>query len=254
MELKTKADRLKPSEPHPVLPEYYQDQAQRPAFIRGLFDRTARHYDRINRLLSLGSGGWYRRRALLQAGLRPGMRVLDVATGTGLLARQAVQVTGNPGAVIGLDVSTGMLAEARRTLPISLIQGAVEQLPLAAASIDFLTMGYALRHVADLNAAFQEFQRVLRAPGTLLILEISRPPAGLHRTLLSCYLGRVIPWLSRWTTGQQEAQTLMRYYWETIERCVPPETILQAIANAGFAEVSGHVEFGLLRVYIGRKV
>lgn len=60
-----------PLGPHPVLPDYYPDLAQRPAFVRGLFDRTARYYDHVNRLLSFGSGGWYRRRALLRAGLRP---------------------------------------------------------------------------------------------------------------------------------------------------------------------------------------
>ena len=81
-----------PLQPHPTLPDYYPDLAQRPAFVRGLFDRTARHYDYINRLLSFGSGGWYRRRALRRVGLRPGMTVLDVAIGTGLVARQALAI------------------------------------------------------------------------------------------------------------------------------------------------------------------
>ena len=106
----------KPLQPHPTLPDYYPDLVQRPAFVRLLFDRTAHYYDWVCQLLSFGSGNWYRRRALERAGLRPGMTVLDVATGTGLVARQAIAITGDPPAGIGLDVSMGMLAELKRLL------------------------------------------------------------------------------------------------------------------------------------------
>lgn len=243
----------KPLEPHPALPEYYPDLAQRPAFVRGLFDRTARYYDHVNRLLSLGSGSWYRRRALERVGLRPGMTVLDVAIGTGLVARQALAVTGDPQAVIGLDVSAGMLAEVRRLLGIPLVQGVMEQLPLADACCDLVSMGYALRHVTDLHATFQEFHRVLRPGGGLLILEIARPATPFKRAALKFYLGRLIPLLGRLTTGQRDLQTLMRYYWDTIEHCVPPETIIEAIRAAGFAEAGCRVEWDLFRAYYGCK-
>ncbi len=242
-----------PLEPHPALPDYYPDLAQRPAFVRGLFDRTAGYYDRVNHLFSFGSGSWYRRRALEQAGLRPGMTVLDVAIGTGLVARQALAITGDPQSVVGLDVSAGMLAEVGRLLKIPLLQGLMEQLPVADARFDFVSMGYALRHVADLNATFREFHRVLRPGGTLLILEIARPDQPFKRALLKFYMGRLIPLLSRLTTGNRDMQTLMRYYWDTIEHCVPPETILDAIRTAGFAEAGCNVELGLFRAYFGRK-
>jgi demethylmenaquinone methyltransferase/2-methoxy-6-polyprenyl-1,4-benzoquinol methylase len=243
----------RPLQPHPALPDYYPDLAQRPAFVRGLFDRTARYYDYINRLLSLGSGSWYRRRALLRVGLRPGMTVLDVATGTGLVARQALVITGDRYGVIGLDLSAGMLAEVRRLLGIPLMQGLMEQLPVADARFDLVSMGYALRHVADLNATFREFHRVLQPGGVLLILEITRPAHPLKRALLKLYLGRLVPLLGWLTTGQRDLQTLMRYYWDTIENCVPPETIIQAIRAAGFAEAGCDVEFDLFRAYFGRK-
>jgi demethylmenaquinone methyltransferase/2-methoxy-6-polyprenyl-1,4-benzoquinol methylase len=242
-----------PLKPHPILPDYYPDLAQRPAFVRGLFDRTAGYYDRVNRLFSFGSGSWYRRRALVQAGLRPGMTVLDVAVGTGLVARQALAITGDPQSVVGLDVSAGMLAEVGRLLKIRLIQGLMEQLPVTAAAFDFVSMGYALRHVADLNATFREFHRVLRPGGTLLILEIARPAQPFKRALLKFYMGGLIPLLSRLTTGNRDMQTLMRYYWDTIENCVPPETIIEAIRAAGFAEAGCNVELGLFRAYFGRK-
>ncbi|MDG4552325.1 MAG: class I SAM-dependent methyltransferase [Candidatus Contendobacter sp.] len=242
-----------PLQPHPTLPDYYSDLAQRPAFVRGLFDRTARYYDHVNRLLSLGSGNWYRRRALLRAGLRPGMTVLDVATGTGLVARQALAITGDPRAVIGLDISAGMLAEVRRLLGIPLMQSLMERLPVADACCDLVSMGYALRHVADLNVTFREFYRALRPGGVLLILEITRPAHPVKRALLKLYLGRLVPLLGWLTTGQRDLQTLMHYYWDTIENCVPPETILQAIRAAGFAEAGCDVEFDLFRAYFGRK-
>ena len=243
----------KPLEPHPVLPAYYPDLAQRPAFVRGLFDRTARYYDHINRLLSFGSGHWYRRRALLRAGLRPGMTVLDVAIGTGLVARQALAITGDRQGVIGLDLSAGMLAEVRRLLGIPLAQGLMEQLPFADACCDLVSMGYALRHVADLHSTFREFHRILRPGGGLLILEIARPATPFKRAVLKFYLGRLIPLLGWLTTGQRDMQTLMRYYWDTIDHCVPPETILQAIRDAGFDEADCNVELDLFRAYFGRK-
>ena len=242
-----------PLEPHPALKQYYADQAQRPAFVRALFDRTARYYDRINLLLSWGTGDWYRRYALQQAGLQPGMRVLDVATGTGLVARQAVALTKREDTVVGLDISDRMLAEARRTLQIHLIQGKAEQLPFADASFDFLSMGYALRHVTDLETTFHEFHRVLCPQGTLLLLEISRPSSELGYRLLNIYLGHLIPWLSRWISGNQETQTLMRYYWDTIEHCVPVATILQTLVRAGFVGTGCAVDLGICRAYGGRK-
>lgn len=243
----------RPLQPHPTLPDYYPDLAQRPAFVRGLFDRTARYYDHINRLLSFGSGGWYRRRALRRVGLRPGMTVLDVAIGTGLVARQALAITGDRQAVIGLDISAGMLAEVRRLLGIPLMRGLMEQLPVADACCDLVSMGYALRHVADLNVTFREFHRVLRPGGVLLILEIARPIHPVKRALLKFYLGRLVPLLGWLTTGQRDLQTLMYYYWDTIEHCIPPETILQAIRATGFAEAGCHVELDLFRAYFGRK-
>ena len=83
--------------PHPVLEEYYSTAADRQSFVGELFDGAARYYNRIGQMLDLGSGPWYRRQALRRAGLRPGMRLLDVATGTGLVARGAASIIGEPG-------------------------------------------------------------------------------------------------------------------------------------------------------------
>jgi demethylmenaquinone methyltransferase / 2-methoxy-6-polyprenyl-1,4-benzoquinol methylase len=239
--------------PHPVIAGFYEQSAHRLPFVRGLFNSTATHYDALNRWFSLGSGGWYRRRCLTRAGLRPGLTVIDVAVGTGLLAQEAVAITGERRRVIGVDLSERMLAIARGKLGIPLVQGAAEALPLADAGADFVTMGYALRHVGDLVTAFREFHRVLRGGGKLVLLELGRPSGTVSRAVASTYLGRVMPVLSRWTTGDAQAETLMRYYWQTIEQCVPPETILAAMADSGFQEVRCVTDLDLFRSYIGRK-
>ena len=246
-------DPLGPVEPHPAIAGYYVEPARRAEFVRELFNDTAADYDRINRLFSFGMGAQYRRRCLLEAGLRSGLRVIDVAVGTGLLAREAVAVTGDRREVIGVDPSEAMLAVARSRLGIPLVQGTAEALPLVAESADFVTLGYALRHVADLITAFREFHRVLRPGGTVLLLEIAKPGKQLNRLLASFYLGQVVPFLCRWTSGGARTRTLMQYHWETIEHCVPPPVILRALGDSGFRDLRCTVDFDLFRSYSARK-
>jgi demethylmenaquinone methyltransferase/2-methoxy-6-polyprenyl-1,4-benzoquinol methylase len=141
--------------PHGPLLDYYAAPQDRLRFVRELFDRTATSYDRINDGLALGSGAGTAAARWSQAGLRPGMRLLDVAVGTGAVAREARKITPD---VIGLDLSAGMLKVARANLPeLKLIQSEGEALPLGDASVDMVSMGYALRHVGDLGALFAEF-------------------------------------------------------------------------------------------------
>jgi demethylmenaquinone methyltransferase/2-methoxy-6-polyprenyl-1,4-benzoquinol methylase len=231
--------------PHGPLLGYYAAPPDRLRFVRDLFDRTAPSYDRINTWLAFGSGAWYRRRALRQAGLRPGMRLLDVAVGTGAVAREALGITPD---VIGLDLSAGMLAVARRNLPaLALLQAEGEALPLRDASVDFVSMGYALRHVADLGVLFAEFRRVLRPGGRVLLLEIARPEGRVAHGVARFWLGGVVPALSRLAGAQ--SRTLMRYYWDTIEACVPPAEILRQLERAGFAELRCDVQIGIMRAY-----
>jgi demethylmenaquinone methyltransferase / 2-methoxy-6-polyprenyl-1,4-benzoquinol methylase len=249
----THSDGERRLEPHPFLPGYYARENERSAFVRRLFDDTAPYYDRINQLFSFGAGARYRRQCLVAAGLRPGLRLVDVAVGTGLVAREAVAVLKRESDVIGIDLSYAMLAVARAQLSIPLIQGTAEQLPLAAETADFLTMGYALRHMSDLLGAFREFHRVLRPGGTLLLLEIAAPSRRLNRIALSWYLGRLVPRIGRWVTGQRMVETLVHYYWETIANCVPACAIIEAMRESGFAAIDCRTDFDLLRSYIGRK-
>lgn len=237
--------------PHAPLLGYYAEAQARAGFVRSLFDRTAPSYDRINAVLSFGSGGWYRRNALRRAGLRPGDRMLDVAVGTGLVAREGLALLGRPQNVIGLDLSLGMLLEARRALPVPLLQSRAEELPLADASVDFVSMGYALRHVTDLGVLFAEFRRVLRPGGRVLVMEIARPESRLGYALAKAYVGRVVPALSR-LLGR-DSRTLMRYYWDTIDACVPPAEILRQLDAAGLADVACETQLGTFRAYTARR-
>lgn len=226
---------------------------ERPAFVTRLFDGAAHDYDWICRVMSLGSGTAYRRRVLLRAGLAPGMTLLDVATGTGLVAEAALGILGRPDAVVGVDLSRGMLEQARARLPIRLVQGQAEALPFPGARFDLLSMGYALRHVADLGAAFSEWRRVLRPGGRVVVLEISRPRSRPAGGLLRLYLAHAVPWLARLRTRHPAAAAaLMRYYWDTIAGCVPPETILEAMRRSGFADVRRELTGGMLSEYLGR--
>jgi demethylmenaquinone methyltransferase/2-methoxy-6-polyprenyl-1,4-benzoquinol methylase len=216
-----------------------------------MFDKTAHHYDWINSVMSFGSGVWYRREALKRTGVKTGATVLDVCTGTGLVARPAVELVGREGTVLGFDASLGMLVAARRSLEIPLLQGYVEKLPFSSCSVDFVTMGYALRHVADLNTPFNEFFRVLRPGGRLLILEATRPTSTWRYWMVRIYLRRVVPLIAK--LGGRDASTIMRYFWDTIDNCVPPATILDSLKGVGFTNAERREIFGLFSEYDAEK-
>lgn len=234
--------------PHAPLPAYYADEAEHGRYLRRIFDDTAPDYDRIERVLALGSGAWYRRAALRRAGLGAGARVVDVGIGTGLVAREALALVGPRGRLVGVDPSPGMLREV--ALPrADLLAGRAEALPLPDGSGDFLSMGYALRHIADVSAAFAEFFRVLRPGGRLLVLEISKPEGRVGTAVLKGYMRTVVPVIARLVARQRATPELWRFYWDTIEACIPPATVIEALRAAGFERVERHVELGVFSEY-----
>ena len=237
--------------PHPILPAYYTTPEGRRGFIARAFDAAARDYNRVDRVLALGSGAWYRRQALARAGLAPGMRVLDVAFGTGLVAREAARILGDARSVVGIDPSAGMLA-ACAPGGFELVRGRAEALPFADGTFDFLALGFALRHVDDLAVTFGEFRRVLKRGGRLLVLEITRPEHSLAAALVKAYLRAVVPWLSRLLARDPDTPRLYRYYWDTIESCAPPAQVLATLAAAGFCGVERVVQLGIFSEYRAR--
>lgn len=247
-----RAVRTAPRAPITLLPQYWSDERTRRRYLDRLFDGTAGDYDFVENLLGLGSGPWYRRTALARAGLRPGMHVLDVATGTGLVAREALRVVGSSGSVVGLDPSAGMLAEAA-DLHVPLVRGLGERLPFGSDRFDFVSMGFALRHVSDLEGLFREMHRVLKPGGTACILELSCPSNRLVARPLELFMTRVVPVVA-WPFGRRrQARDLMQFFWDTIDACVPPAEVLAALERAGFAKSKRNVSLGMFSDFTGSK-
>lgn len=240
--------------PHGPLPEYYRDgdDAARERFLRATFDDTAVDYNRLERILGLGTGSWYRRQALARAGLRPGMQVVDVGMGTGLVSREILRITGEPARLIGVDPSPGMMRQASLPEQVVCRLGRAEEIPVPDASADFIVMGYALRHIADFSAACAEFRRVLKPGGTLLVLEITRPEGRMSTALLKGYMRGVVPLMARLVSKAPATPMLWRYYWDTIEACIPPAQVLASLSGAGFAAPERHVELGIFSEYRAR--
>jgi demethylmenaquinone methyltransferase/2-methoxy-6-polyprenyl-1,4-benzoquinol methylase len=222
--------------PHPVLNEYYSRPDERQGFVADLFDGCARYYNRVGTMLDFGSGRWYRRDALRRAGLRKGMRLLDVAAGTGLMTRGGVDITGKEN-VVGVDPSQGMLGEAKKAVTAPLVRGRAEALPFRSERFDMLSMGFALRHVPDLGIAFREYFRILKPGGRIILLETPRPETRFGRWFVKTHFQHVLPWMARITFRNEPAQLLMKFYWDTIDQCVPPETILAVLRKTGFVDV-----------------
>jgi demethylmenaquinone methyltransferase/2-methoxy-6-polyprenyl-1,4-benzoquinol methylase len=236
--------------PHRLLTDYYADEPGRDRFIANSFDAGAQDYDRIERVLGLGSGSRYRRRALIRVGVKPGLDVLDVGMGTGLVSREIVGLTGEPERLMGVDPSIAMMAQADLPSAVRRLVGRAEKLPLPDASVDMVTMGYALRHVADMAGAFREFARVLRPGGKLLILEITKPAGRLANTLLKAYMRGAVPAIARLVARRPQAsRQLWRYYWDTIEACAPPAAVLETLVASGFGATECFVELGIFSQY-----
>lgn len=240
--------------PHAALNDYYAegDLDARREFLRRTFDATAVDYDRLERVLGLGTGSIYRRQALRRAGLQPGMQVVDVGMGTGLVSQEVLRITGEPEHLVGVDPSPGMRAQARLPAAVRCLDGWAEKLPLPDASADFVVMGYALRHIGDLAAAFAEFRRVLRPGGRILVLEITKPQSALGTRVLKAYMRGAVPLLSRLVSSQPTTPTLWRYYWDTIEACAPPEAVLRTLAGVGLHDVHRVVTLGIFSEYLAR--
>lgn len=240
--------------PHQPLPDYYPegDLEARERFLRKTFDDTAVDYNRLERILGLGTGSRYRRAALQRAGLKPGMQVVDVGMGTGLVSQEILHITGEPARLIGVDPSPGMMAQAHLPKEVSCRIGRAEEIPVPDASVDFLVMGYALRHISDFSAACTEFRRVLKPGGRLLILEITRPQGKFATWLLKAYMRGAVPLMARAVSKAEATPMLWRYYWDTIITCVSPAQVLESLSQAGLHDAARHVDLGIFSEYTAR--
>jgi len=228
--------------------------ADRARYIQGMFARIAGRYDLMNRLMTAGQDRAWRRLVVELAALPPGGRLLDLGTGTGEVAFEALRQT--PGAtVVGADFTLEMmrLAQAKglaRTAPVWVAADAL-RLPFPDDTFDAVTSGFLMRNLADVPAGFAEQRRVVRPGGRVICLDTSPPPDGPLRPLIAFHLHRVIPWLGRLVTGQADAYAYLPA--STAAFLTPAE--LQAIMEAaGLRQVHyRRYMFGTVAVHVGVK-
>jgi len=239
--------------PHPELNPYYKNIDDKQRFLRKVFDSAAPYYDGIAVWGWFNSGHWYRKDALRRAGLTSDMSVLDVASGTGLTAIAITELLDNPHKLTCLEPSRGMIQESVKKLSNLHIQGTADKISLPDNSFDFLTMGFALRHVEDLLGAFSEYCRVLKPGGKLLIMDVTQPKGTISRALFKAYFKHILPFFTKLFTGSKEAHYMMVYYYDTMENMVDPDKVINMLQRAGFTNVRRNTPLGIFSEYTAVK-
>jgi demethylmenaquinone methyltransferase/2-methoxy-6-polyprenyl-1,4-benzoquinol methylase len=223
--------------------------------VRGVFDSVASRYDVMNDLMSLGLHRAWKAYTVAVAALREGDKVLDIAGGTGDLARAFARKVGAHGMVVLTDINEAMLRRGRdrlldegQVLPTALCDG--ESLPFAAGSFDVVSVAFGLRNMTHKDRALAEMQRVLRPGGRLLVLEFSKVAAPLARPY-DWYSFKVLPLIGKLVTGDADSY---RYLAESI-RVHPDQAALKAmLKDAGFGHVDVHnMAAGAVALHVGIK-
>ncbi|MFZ5539230.1 MAG: bifunctional demethylmenaquinone methyltransferase/2-methoxy-6-polyprenyl-1,4-benzoquinol methylase UbiE [Pseudomonadota bacterium] len=224
--------------------------------VAGVFDSVASKYDLMNDVMSVGLHRLWKAFTVRQANVRPGMKVLDIAGGTGDLALKFAREAGPAGEVWLTDINGAMLAEGRnRMLDAGLLlpvaQCDAEQLPFPDGRFDVVSVAFGLRNMTHKDRALAEMRRVLRPGGKLLVLEFSRiwrPLAPLY----DAYSFNVLPWLGRRIAGDADSY---RYLAESI-RVHPSQPELAAMMErAGFERVEWfNLTAGVCALHVGVKV
>jgi demethylmenaquinone methyltransferase/2-methoxy-6-polyprenyl-1,4-benzoquinol methylase len=211
------------------------------ARIAGMFDAIARRYDLLNRVLSAGIDRHWRTRAIRALHLTGSERVLDVCTGTADVAIAARRTSPPAARVVGIDFSQAMLRvgleKVRREQlsgAIDLVRGDATRMPVAAASVDAVTVAFGIRNVEDLAEACRELRRVLRANGRLAILEFALPTNPLVRSVYLMYFRFVLPRIGTWISRHRGAY---RYLPASVAAFETPTELVTILRQAGFVDV-----------------
>ncbi len=231
------------------------DEAAKAGRVRGVFDSVAPKYDLMNDLMSLGLHRVWKAYAVAVANVRPGDRILDIAGGTGDLARAFAGPAGEAGLVVHTDINEAMLRQGRdRLLDEGLILPTLlcdaEALPFVAGSFDLVSVAFGLRNMTRKDKALAEMARVLKTGGRLLVLEFSKIAAPLEKAY-DWYSFKVLPRLGKWIAGDGDSY---RYLAESI-RVHPDQAELKAMMKtAGFAHVDVHnLAAGVVALHLGIK-
>jgi demethylmenaquinone methyltransferase/2-methoxy-6-polyprenyl-1,4-benzoquinol methylase len=235
----------------------YQDveEAEKRFRVRGVFDSVASRYDLMNDLMSLGLHRAWKAYAVAVAAVRPADRVLDIAGGTGDMARAFARHVGPKGMVVLTDINESMLRRGRDrlideglVLPTALCDA--ENLPFRSDGFDVVSVAFGLRNMTHKERALAELQRVLRPGGRLLVLEFSKVAPTLRKPY-DWYSFHVLPVLGRWFAGDGESY---RYLAESIRMHPDQHELRTMMKGAGFGHVDVHnLAAGVVALHVGIK-
>jgi demethylmenaquinone methyltransferase/2-methoxy-6-polyprenyl-1,4-benzoquinol methylase len=220
-----------------------------------MFDMIAPRYDLLNRLMSFGVDQRWRNKTVDALELKPGFRVLDLATGTADLALKVLQR--HPGVkVVGVDPSEGMLKIGRQKVAAKgqgevceLQVGDAQELPFPDKSFDGLCMAFGIRNVPDRARALREMARVVRPDGRIAILELSEPRKGILGPLARFQIRTVVPFMGQLLSGARE----YRYLQESIANFPPPEAFADLMRESGLEVLRVEpLTFGVCCLYVAR--
>ncbi|MFT4190313.1 MAG: bifunctional demethylmenaquinone methyltransferase/2-methoxy-6-polyprenyl-1,4-benzoquinol methylase UbiE [Comamonas sp.] len=231
------------------------DEKDKASRVRGVFDSVASKYDVMNDLMSGGLHRIWKRYTVMVANVKPGMRVLDIAGGTGDLALAFSKKVGPTGEVVHTDINQAMLTTGRdRLLDLGVALPTVvcdaEKLPFPDDYFDVVTVAFGLRNMTHKDAALKEMRRVIKPGGKLLVLEFSRVAQPLEKPY-DWYSFKILPWLGQKVAGDAASY---RYLAESI-RMHPGQKELKALMHAsGFGHVDYHnMTAGVVALHVGIK-
>ena len=225
--------------------------------VRQMFDAIAPAYDFMNRAMTLGIDIWWRQLAVKRLKRLKPATILDVATGTGDFAIQ-LNDSLQPQHITGIDLSEGMLAEARRKIKkkgledvITFKQDDCMALHMDDATVDAVTVAFGVRNFEHLQQGYQEMARVLKPGGMLCVLELSTPTNPLIRWFYDLYTLHIIPWLGSLKSGEKSAY---RYLPESIAAVPQGDDMLQLMRNAGLKNATfKRLTLGVCTIYTAVK-
>jgi demethylmenaquinone methyltransferase/2-methoxy-6-polyprenyl-1,4-benzoquinol methylase len=227
--------------------------AERAAYVQSLFARIAGRYDLMNRLMTAGQDVSWRKQVIALAQLPPGGQLLDLGTGTGDLAFEALNYEPTVRAVGG-DFTLEMMRVGRARPGGRRVRWAgtdALHLPFPDHTFDAVTSGYLMRNVIDVNRAWAEQYRVLKPGGRVVCLDTTPPPRNLFRPVLHLHLHVIIPALGRLVAGASDAYT---YLPDSTENFLPAEQLAERMTRAGFTEVRfRRLMFGTMAIHWGKR-
>ena len=235
---------------------YKEENAGKKEQMARMFNNISHRYDFLNHLLSLGIDKLWRKTAIrFLKPLRPQL-ILDVATGTGDFAIQALSL--RPQKIIGIDISEGMLSMGRKKLEklklsgkVELLKGDSENLQFADDTFDAVTVGFGVRNFEDLEKGLAEIRRVLKPGAMLVVLEFSKPRRFPMRQLYNFYFKNILPGLGRLISKDKSAYT---YLPESVEVFPDGTDFINILNKVGYKDTACKpLTFGISSIYTARK-